>query len=119
MPLRLQNRYEVLPDEDLQPSHPVPHVEIERQAESMRELRRLHNDISASLIQRDQKMQAWALSNSLSRHDMAMAIGMHKSRVDQIIRELTLHDQAVTTKRLMEQMRRHVADEDEGLGGIL
>lgn len=32
-------------------------------------------------------MTAWALSNSLSRDDMAIATGLAKSRVDQIIRE--------------------------------
>jgi hypothetical protein len=32
-------------------------------------------------------MAAWALSNSLSREDMAIATGLAKSRVDQIIRE--------------------------------
>ena len=32
-------------------------------------------------------MTAWALSNSLSREDMATATGLAKSRVDQIVRE--------------------------------
>jgi hypothetical protein len=32
-------------------------------------------------------MTAWALSNSVSREDMAIATGLAKSRVDQIIRE--------------------------------
>ena len=41
------SRYEVLPDEDLQPQHPVPGVPLERQAEAMRELRAMHNEILA------------------------------------------------------------------------
>ena len=56
-------------------------------------------------------MQAWALSNSLSRQDMAIAVGMHKSRVDQIIRDLTLADRAIRAQRALEQMRRHMPDE--------
>jgi hypothetical protein len=139
MPARDQDRYAVLPeDEDLQPRDPVHGVRPELQAKSMRELRALHNAIPRGQMKRDRQMQAWALSNSLSRQDMARAVGISKSRVDQIIRELTLHDQAVTTKRLMEQMRRHMTDEqyaavlrqqaqygqqlaedDEGLGGVI
>ena len=44
--------------------------------------------IPNSTIHRDRQMQAWALSNSLSRHDMAVAVGLVKSRIDQIIRDL-------------------------------
>jgi hypothetical protein len=105
------SRYEVLPDEDLQPQHPVPGVSRKRQAEAMRELRAMHNEIPTGFIRRDRQMQAWALSNSLSRQDMAIAVGMHKSRVDQIIRDLTLADRAIKAQRALEQIRRHMPDE--------
>ena len=105
------SRYVVLPDQDLQPKHPVPGVPLERQAEAMGELRAMHNEIPTGFIRRDRQMQAWASSNSLSRQDMAIAVGMHKSRVDQIIRDLTLADRAITAHRALEQMRRHMPDE--------
>ena len=56
-------------------------------------------------------MHAWALSNSLSRQDMALAVDMHKSGVDQIIRDLTLADRAIKAQRALERMRRHMPDE--------
>ncbi len=77
----------------------------------MRELRAMHNDIPHGFIRRDRQMQAWALSNSLSRQDMAIAVAMHKSRVDQIIRDLTLADRAVKAQRALEQIRRHMPAE--------
>jgi galactose-1-phosphate uridylyltransferase len=54
-----------------------------------RELRELSNGIASAYRRRDELIQALALSNSLSREDMARATGLAKSRVDQIIRELT------------------------------
>jgi hypothetical protein len=104
------SRYEVLPDENLQPSHPVPHVSVTTQAESMRKLRAMHNQIPNGVIRRDRQMQAWALSNSLSRHDMAIAVGMHKSRVDQIIRDLALLDNARKAREALERLRRHMPE---------
>lgn len=101
-------RYEVLADEDLQPTSPVHGVPIEVQARSMRELRTMHNEIPTSTIARDRQMQAWALSNSLSRQDMAIAVGLVKSRVDQIIRDLTLLDQARNAREAYERLRRHM-----------
>jgi RHS repeat-associated protein len=53
----------------------------------MRELRAAQNKAAAGFRERDDLMTAWALSNSLSRQDMALATGLAKSRVDQIIRE--------------------------------
>ena len=53
----------------------------------MRALRAIHNEIPLGYQKRDGQMTAWALSNSLSREDMASATGLAKSRVDQIIRE--------------------------------
>ena len=105
------SRYDVLPDQDLEPRNPVPGVPRSLQAESMRELRAMHNEIPRGFIRRDRQMQAWALSNSVSRQDMATAVGMHKSRVDQIIRDLTLSDRAIKARAAVEQMRRHMPDE--------
>jgi hypothetical protein len=73
-----------MPDDDLQPTRPVPHVSIEVQAASMRAM---HNEIPLGYQKRDGQMTAWALSDSLSREDMAIATGLAKSRVDQIVRE--------------------------------
>jgi DNA-directed RNA polymerase specialized sigma subunit len=64
-------------------------VDYELQVESMYELRELTNRIARANWERDERMATLALSNSLSRHDMATAIGCSKSRVDQILRETT------------------------------
>jgi hypothetical protein len=81
------HRHDLLPDEDLRPTHPVPHVALDVQAASMCTLRALHNEIPLGYQRRDGQMTAWALSNSLSRPDMGIATGLAKSRVDQIIRD--------------------------------
>jgi len=104
-------RYQVLPEENLHPTNPVHGVPIKVQAESMRKLRAMHNEIPNSTIRRDRQMQAWALSNSMSRQDMAVAVGLVKSRVDQIIRDLTLLDQARNAREAYERLRRHVPPE--------
>ncbi len=77
----------------------------------MRKLRAMHNEIPNSTINRDRHMQAWALSNSLSRQDMAIAVGLVKSRVDQIIRDMTLLDQARNAREAYERLRRHMPTE--------
>jgi hypothetical protein len=100
------HRYEQLPDIDLQPMDPVRGIPLDRQAASMRQLRAAHNRIADSFRERDLLMQAWALSHSLSRHDMAVATGLVKSRVDQIIRDLTLADTALKQKEAEETGRR-------------
>lgn len=81
------HRHDVLPEEDLQPTQPVPHVALDVQASSMRKLRAMHNEIPLGYQKRDGQMTAWAISNSLSRVDMAIATGLAKSRVDQIVRD--------------------------------
>ncbi len=113
MPEKEPTRYDVLPLDDaaLKPEQPVQGVDPKLQAESMRKLREMHNEIPGGHLKRDRQMQAWALSNSLSRHDMARAIGVHKTRVDQIIRELTLLDQERTAREMVERLRRHMPDE--------
>jgi hypothetical protein len=81
------HRHDLLPDDELQPAHPVSHVPMEVQAASMRTLRAMHNEIPLGYQKRDGQMTARALSNSVSREDMAIATGLAKSRVDQIVRE--------------------------------
>lgn len=81
------HRHQLLPDVALQPQSPVADVSADSQAEKMRELRAAHNKAVLGYRERDGLMVAWALSNTLSRADMARAAGLAKSRVDQIIRE--------------------------------
>jgi len=97
------HRHDLLPDEDLQPTHPLPHVPLEVQAASMRELRAMHNEIPLGYQRRDGQMTAWALSNSLSRHDMAIATGLAKSRVDQIVRDNYLASGSGRVHALIQQ----------------
>jgi hypothetical protein len=52
-------------------------------------------------------MTAWALSNSLSRQDMAVATGLVKSRVDQIIRETYEHERGITSQECADRVARH------------
>jgi len=101
------HRHEVLPNENLQPTHPVPHVPTEVQAASMQALRAMHNEIPLGYQKRDGQMTAWALSNSLSREDMAIATGLAKSRVDQIIRENYLASGSGKVDTLMRNEDRH------------
>ena len=63
----------------LTPTKPVPGVALRVQLDHMEELREAQNDIAAGFLRRDQLMQAWALSNTLSREDMAVATGLAKS----------------------------------------
>lgn len=74
----------------------------------MREIRELSNGIAAGYRRRDELFQALALSNSLSREDMARAAGLNKSRVDQIIRELTQQDQERKNRAAADMVRRHM-----------
>jgi hypothetical protein len=84
MPRR--NRY-ATPQDELTPTWTPGGTDYDLQVESMRELRELTNHIAQAHWERDERMAALALSNSLSRRDMATAIGCTKSRVDQILRE--------------------------------
>ena len=65
----------------------MPDVDLAAQAAEMQRLREAQNAISDGYLYRDELMVAFALSNSVSRLDMALATGLAKSRVDQIIRE--------------------------------
>jgi hypothetical protein len=97
------HRHDLLPNEDLQPTRPIPHVPVEVQAASMRALRAMHNEIPLGYQRRDGQMTAWALSDSLSREDMAVATGLAKSRVDQIVRETYLKSGSGKVDALMGQ----------------
>jgi hypothetical protein len=83
------HRYDQLPDVPLRPTKPVPDVPLEVQSANMRELRRLHNDIGRGYWLRDDRMASFAHSVTVSREDMAVATGLAKSRVDQILREVS------------------------------
>jgi hypothetical protein len=90
---------EMLPDEDLQPTHTPLGVDATYQAETLRRLRELENTGRRARFERDDLIVANALSNSLSRPDMGRAIGVSRSRIDQII----------SSHYAMLQERRNVA----------
>jgi hypothetical protein len=102
------HRHAVLGAEDLEPTFTTRSHDYEGQLASMRELHELSNGIAYAYRRRDELMQALALSNSLSREDMARATGLAKSRVDQIIRELTDEDQRRRNAEALERARRHM-----------
>lgn len=102
------HRYSHLPEEPLAPSRPVPGAPIAVQVEHMRELREAQNQIADAHAIRDGLMHAWALSNTLSRHDMAVATGLAKSRVDQLIREATERDITRRNAAAAERLGRHM-----------
>jgi hypothetical protein len=74
-----------LPDEPIEPTSTPPGTTYPEQCEALRELRALHNAISAAQLARDERLAALARSAIVSRRDMARACGLNKSRVDQII----------------------------------
>ncbi len=73
----------------------------------MREIRELSNDIAGAHRQRDQRLAALALSNSLSRADMATAAGLSKARIDQILFEVAEGDRQRKNLEAEERVRRH------------
>jgi len=102
------HRYNELPNEKLTPTRPIPGLPIRVQEDHMTELRDAQNQIPAGHAVRDGLMQAWSLSNTLSRHDMALATGLAKSRVDQLIREATERDIVRRNKAARERVARHM-----------
>jgi hypothetical protein len=74
----------------------------------MKELRALSSQISAAYRARDDLLHALALSEGLSRRDMATATGLNKSRVDQIIKEMAEEDQGRKNVAAAERVRRHL-----------
>jgi hypothetical protein len=101
------NRYTTVSD-DLLPTWTTRSHDYERQVDSMREIRELTNAIASSHYRRDQLMAALALSNSLSRQDMARAAGLTKARVDQIIREVAEENVRRMQREGEERVRRHM-----------
>lgn len=99
---------EQLPEDDLRPTQPVPGVSVESQAEKMRELRAAQNRGARGYRERDDLMAAWALSNTLSRSDMAIAIGKVPSRVNQIIRATTSREAEIRTQALKVRAAAHM-----------
>lgn len=100
---------EILPEVDLRPDQPVPDVPLESQAEKMKELRAAQNRGASGYRERDHLMVAWALSNTLSRVDMAAAIGRAPSRVNQIIRDTASREAEKRTRELKARTDRHRA----------
>ncbi len=74
----------------------------------MLRLREAQNRIASGYRERDEIMVALAMSNSLSRPDMAIATGLAKSRVDQIIRETYERDRALAARAMTARMARHL-----------
>lgn len=100
---------EILPEDELRPNQPIPGVSLESQAEKMRELRAAQNRGAQGYRERDDFMVAWALSNTLSRADMAVAIGRAPSRVNQIIRTTAQREAEIRTRELTARADRHRA----------
>jgi hypothetical protein len=96
--------------DDLLPKNPVPGVPTALQAESMRLLRRMRRAPKYPQELADQ-MAAWALSNSLSREDMAVATELTLDQVNKIIRETAERDRDLTTHALRERVARHMPPE--------
>jgi len=101
---------EVLPEEDLQPTQPIMGVSVASQAEKMRELREAQNRGAEGYRERDGLMAAWVFSNTLSRADMAIAIGRAPSRVNQIIRATAIREAEVRSRELRARADRHRAN---------
>jgi hypothetical protein len=76
---------DLLSDDGLEPTHTPLGVDRPYQATTMLRLRELENRGRQARFDRDDLIVANALSNSLSRPDMARAIGVSRSRIDQII----------------------------------
>lgn len=98
-------------DQELVPTWTTRSHDYHGQIQSMREIRELSNELAHAYRRRDERMQALALSGSLSRQDMARAAGLSKARVDQIIKELTEQDQRRRNAEGLERVRRHMGPE--------
>jgi hypothetical protein len=94
-------------DDDLLPTWTTRSHDYARQVEAMREIQELSNDIAGAHRQRDQRLAALALSNSLSRADMARAAGLSKARIDQILFDVAEEDRKRRNLEAEERIRRH------------
>lgn len=99
----------VLAEVSLTPIQPISDVSLESQADKMRELRAAQNRGARGYRERDDLMVAWALSNTLSRADMAVAIGRAPSRVNQIIRSTAARENEMRAQALHSRAARHRA----------
>jgi hypothetical protein len=95
-------------EDELLPTWTTRSHDHARQVESMREIRALSNNVAAAYRRRDELFHALALSNSLSRHDMARAAGLNKTRVDQIIREMAEEQEQRRNVAAEQRVRRHM-----------
>jgi DNA-directed RNA polymerase specialized sigma subunit len=100
------HRYATVND-DLLPTWTTRSHDYDRQVESMREIRELSNGIASAHRERDQRLAALALSNGLSRTDMARAAGLSKARIDQILFEVAEEDRRRKNVEAEERVRRH------------
>src|SRR6266852_3993347 len=97
-------------DDELLPTWTTRSHDFARQVEYMREIRELTNEVAGAYRRRDELLLALAVSHSLSRQDMARAAGLHKTRVDQIIREMADERQHQKNLAAKEMVRRHMPD---------
>jgi hypothetical protein len=74
----------------------------------MREIRVLSNNIAGAYRERDQLLAALALSQSLSRADMARAAGLSKPRIDQILYEVAIENARRQQAEGEARVRRHM-----------
>jgi hypothetical protein len=102
------HRHVALPEKPPRPASAVHGADYERQAAAMAALRELTNQIGKAFRARDERLLALAISHSLSRRDMAIATGLNKSRVDQIIREMADEQDRLRARALRERVRRHL-----------
>jgi hypothetical protein len=107
MPKR--HRYVLLTLQGLEPTTPVPGVPLDVQRAHMQELRALQKWISEHHWLRDDRMAALVISNALSRVDMAVATGLVRSRVDQLIREQALWYEERRRREGEARVARHTA----------
>jgi hypothetical protein len=103
-----KRRHDKQPTEVLTPTFSPPGHSFDRQVAYMEELRGLSNQIAERYQARDDLLLALAMSESLSRRDMATACGLNKSRVDQIIKEMAERHEQRQSAMGQARGRRHL-----------
>ena len=94
--------------EDLEPTFTPPGVDRERQRETLQQLYDLEMASRSARDERDELILANALSHSLSRGDMGRAVGLSRSRIDQLIAQRSAALGEARTRALRERARRHL-----------
>lgn len=109
-PMPRAHRYSIsdVDHAELVPTWTTRAHDYERQIEAMREIRVLSNNIAGAHRERDQLLGALALSQSLSRADMARAAGLSKPRIDQILYEVATENALRQQYEGEERVRRHM-----------